>query len=311
MTIASDVTSSDDARYPSRVYDAEAKRRYIVQLVERLATLERETHPAGGEQTAVAKDARAAEALRLAGRLVKQVAGWALHHQIGLAQQGLGFVRFQYETKDRPEYLEYRSHVDSHEHELVGGNKQKRDLEKLCADDPPFARALLTNLLLANPGGFPIGLQHTIIEALKGLDYGDDHPIFTPEKASLKRGYKALRCQLQAIAFVEYRVARGKRKHEAQGEVSRAFGVDSETLRKWEKRLPEKLGEIEVARAIFSAKTMGSLDAAADRERLAVSESSAVDYQLPWAESFSPAALIKLVERYNSALREQQTPKGR
>jgi hypothetical protein len=209
--------------------------------------------------------------------------------------------------------MEHRTRVDSHEHEHVGGNKQKLDLEKLCADDPLFARALLTNLLIVNPGGFPEGFRSTVIEALKRLAYGEKHPIFTPHTTGRKRKYASLRCQLEAIAFVEYRIARYKsKKYEAQDEVSCAFGVDSETLRQWEKRLPKKLGEIEVARAISSARTMGSLDADADRERLAASESGAVDYQFPWAESFSSAAFIKLVERYNRALREQQTrSKGR
>ena len=61
MPIESDGTGSDETQYPSRTYDAESRRRYIARLLERLATLERETHPAGGEQTAIAKDARAAE----------------------------------------------------------------------------------------------------------------------------------------------------------------------------------------------------------------------------------------------------------
>ena len=244
-------------RYPSRDRDNDppgARDGFVSSLLDQLAELQRLTDPAGGEKTAVKKDLNAFIALETAGNLVQAVAGWALDHQYGLALHGLEFVPLQPSgTKNHPEYLELRARVDSHKHEREGAAASRRQ-----AIDPSVARALLYNLVMANPGAFPFLLQQIILEALLALDYGETLPLLRPKGKHKKRGYRELKLQLRALAFVEYRVALGQKKYEAQEIVAAAFGVDHQTIRTWEKRLREEFGRLQIERTISFAQNTAS-----------------------------------------------------
>ena len=249
--------SCDDG-FPSRKSN-EGSNKYISVLLARLAELEKQTNPAGGDETAKGKDLAAFEALSFAGDLVGAVAGWAIDHQCGLAQSGLKFVPLQPSgTKDHPEYRDQRAEVDRHGHESEGAA-----VARSLTFDPRVARNALYNLVLANPGGFPSGLQQLLLQALRALDYGEATPIFQPEAEHRKRSYQELRLQLEALGFVEYRVGTGYKKQKAQEDVAVVFGVATETIRTWEKRLRDEFGRLEVSRTLWFAKNAGNWTKAA------------------------------------------------
>jgi hypothetical protein len=237
-----------------RALSAEERDRGVLALLKRLFELEQHTSPAGGEKTVIGKDAHASEALAIAGLLVQAVAGWALNHQYGLALQGLdpappqpaktGKRGGDQEERANSEYVKKRALVDSHEHERAGAAASRKPIS-----DPVVARRLLINLLSANPGGFDPAIQEAAVEALRELRYGETLPLLRPERWYKKRGYRELRLQLRALGFVEYKVALGDARNAAQDAVSDAFGVSSDTLRTWEKRLPAEFGHLELEHA--------------------------------------------------------------
>ena len=123
---------------------------YVAFLLSKLAQLEIETRPTGGNSTASGKDLKVFCALELAGDLVRAVAGWAIDHTAGLALEGLSFVPLQpSQTKKHPDYLQQRAAVDDHRHERNGGRI------KNATDDPRAAWRMMLNLLRSNPGAFP------------------------------------------------------------------------------------------------------------------------------------------------------------
>jgi DNA-binding XRE family transcriptional regulator len=235
--------------YPSRKWTSKVRHKYVATLLARLDDLERRSHPDGGSKSAKGKDLAAFEALETAGELVRAVAGWAIDHQAGLALMGLSFVPLQpSQTKKHPAYQEQRRAVDDHRHESNGAKLVHTIRE------PRAARRMLLNLLQANVGAFPYALVAPVIEAIEGLEFGEQSPMFTAIKAGRKAGLRELRLQLRAIAFIAYRRAQGITKLRATEDVAKAFGVSRETVVSWEKRLHPAFGQLEVSRTIAFAK---------------------------------------------------------
>jgi hypothetical protein len=221
---------------------------YVGILVARLKKLQAASDPRAGASTSVGKDGRAFDALETAGELVRVLAGWAISHTIGLGKKGLDFVPMQpSQTKRRAEYRDARAKVDLHEHETVGA--KAHDIR-----DPRLARKVLINLLQANSGGWPYDFRWRVISALEDLDFGVISPIFEPRKARRKVARSELSFHLQAVCFVEYRTAAGMKKLTALEIVADTFGVGTETIRSWEKRLCSALGHLEVSRSIAFAR---------------------------------------------------------
>ena len=244
---------SGDDDFPSRKWN-ERRDKYISVLLARLAELEKQTNPAGGDETAKGKDLAAFDALQTAGELVRAVAGWALDHQFGLASQGLQFIPLQPSgTKDHAEYLEQRARVDSHEHECNGAAASRNPTV-----EPDIVRRLLINLLLPNPGAFPFCVQQNTIEALRVLEFGEVLPLLRQKNNAAKRGYRELCSQLRALGFVEYRWKLGQKEYVARQAVAQAFGVSSETLRTWKRRLKEEFGHLEVSRTLSFARNLAT-----------------------------------------------------
>jgi hypothetical protein len=282
--------------FPERQHNEEAHNDYVGGLLLRLHKLENETNPAGGDRTAEGKDQRAFAALLYAGELVRAVAGWALDHQYGLALAGLQPVpRASSDIYRLPQYVQAKKEVDNHEHERVGG--AARTVHWLNRD-AKTSRRHLVNLLLANPGGFEPQLAFEAAEALKALDFGEVLPFAKKETTGRHHGYRELYLQLKAICFVEYRMRRfGVKKFKAQEEVADAFGLSTDGLRSWEKRLREKLGFLEVARAISTARNM----AANARE----AAKGSLDHVFPYGAPYSDEALKQTAADYKSLAREQ------
>ena len=89
-------------------------------LIKQQVEARDKAHPNGGDETAKGKDLASFDALMQAGALTRAVAQWAIDHQIGLALEGLEFVPLvPQKTKRLPQYIEARSNVDSHRHELA------------------------------------------------------------------------------------------------------------------------------------------------------------------------------------------------
>jgi hypothetical protein len=252
---------------------------YVDALIARLRKLAAESDPSAGKTTEQGKDSRAFDALHISGELVSALAGWAICHTIGLAQQDLASVPSQpTQTKKHPEYLAVRELVDKHDHEVAGS----------MPDDPRLIRKAVINLLRANSGGWPHDLVVQLMEALKALDYGETSPILQRIKEGRKAGLTELHLQLKAICLVEYLYNGGMKKFKAQKMIAEAYGVGLETIRIWEKRLPDSnaLGQLNVARAIAFAR-----NSATHGKSLL----------------YSHAVLVEAGHKYRSLLKRQKT----
>jgi hypothetical protein len=225
--------------------------KYVATLIHRLHALERKTDPGKGPRSARAKSEAALDALEIAGTLVNALAGWALDHQAGLALKDLEFVQLRVPgTAERLNYRNSRSTDDDHRHEWIGRNWVGREtdpIEPFEPIEPIVARKWLMNLVSANPGIFNLQLTWMTLWALKACDYGEILPMLSATKKGRKVNWTILQLQLRAVEAVKSREARGVKKFKAQQEVAEAFGVSVDTVRSWEMRLRDELGQIEVA----------------------------------------------------------------
>jgi hypothetical protein len=245
-----------DFRSRPRAGNSGADRKYIETLVERLEELRIETDPEGGATTAVDKDHKAFRALRFASQLVDALAGWAVDHSIGLASKGASFLPtssrlpFAYD-----EYERERDIVNNHDHELRGS----RLVQSRMPLEPMLIRHALANLLLPQAGALlPSPISRPAIEALEALDYGETTEVLRPVAKGRKRKLRALRGQLRALAHLEFQSRRGLQRQAAEKKVALKFGVEVKTLRTWNRRVPEGLGKLPVARALGFAKNAAS-----------------------------------------------------
>jgi hypothetical protein len=237
---------------------ADGHAKHVGLLVKNLNDLERETRPSGGARTAIGKDLAAFQALEFAGELVDALAGWALDHQVGLALSRLNFLPLGTQSvRKLPEYTVAKSQVDSHHHEREGGAV----FSGVATDRLGLAerRTALKNLLYANPGGFERLLVYELHEGLDSLEWGRPTPIVQAVKSKSHAALREIRLRLRAICFVEYERGKGVKKFKAQDQAAEAFGVDSETIRTWEKRLREELSYLEVFRQLSFAHNAGTL----------------------------------------------------
>src|SRR5262249_1279168 len=141
-------------------------------------------------------------------------------------------------------------------------------------------------------------LQHTTMNAIEALDYGEVQPLLKAVQGNRKRKLTELRLQLRALAFVEYRVGRGKKKYIAQDEVASALGVDRDTILSWGPRLRAEFGSLEVARTLAFAKNSGSNEEREQRQRHI---SGATDTLSSWEYRYGSQALGKLGKDYRAA----------
>ena len=270
---------------------------YVSYLLGRLDELEKQTRPSGGSPTSISKDMAAFDALELAGELVAAVAGWAIDHQIGLAAKGLEFVPLQPSgTKDHPEYLQGRTTVDSHEHEKAGVRETGDNR------GPEFVRKCLMNLLLLNPGGWPVWLCQQTSDAIERLEYGETPPIFDPVRDGRKRNLPMRKLERDAIAMVAFRRHAYKMtKEDALIEVAGALGVSPETVKSWESRLrgTSGLGKLQVDRYLAFAKNHASfVKDAREKERLGQPFEDVSGHE----SKYGAAALEELGKKYKIAL---------
>lgn len=277
---------------------------YINSLVDDLLELERKTLKlkrkttvrASRAEAADGKDFAAFKALRSAGRLVEELAGWAIDHQIGLALSELKFVPRQPSgTRDHPDYLRNKATADLHEHEAQGS--AYFELDSPTERNAQAERRMLANLLQMNPGGFPSALARCAVKALTALDSGETQDVLRPEKTSLDRNaYTRHQLELQALMHVEYFVAREMKKIAAQAKVGNAYGRKKDTIRGWETRLPKTLGALEVLRALSFAHNAG-------RNAEAAKSDPSSGRDLEWFEAwYGESALEENGKQYRAAV---------
>lgn len=257
----------------------------LLRLIQRLESLEKISHPSEGKASETAKDRNAFDALNNAGVLLREMAGWAIHHRAGLAINKIQTLkpRVPQQTAQLPEYQSAKVAADSHDNETTGQITQRADI------DPTTARQIAINVL--SPLATYLGID-SLIEGLKALDTGEVLPIVQPAATFDKVRYTETRFQLAAITLVEYWTARQMQKQEAQALVSDAFGVSVPTLRSWEGRVRQALGEIEVSETISRARNLAANFKAEVQAKLSGEDNAASPQDFDWEKGPDSATEI-------------------
>lgn len=272
----------------------------IDAIVKELGELEITTWPSVGSVTAKDKDAKAYRALNLAGSLVQLLAYWAINHMVGLAINGRQPIPSLSGFENDPEYLAAKAAVDDHRHQRTGQARSNLYFSKL---HPIVLRQIVINLLRANPGGFPDRIRETIIEGLEALDYSETLPIVEPIESNRKVKLRQFRLELEAVALVEYRCAKGMLKNEAEQEVSIAYGVSEHSLRLWEPRLRKELGHVEVSRTIRHARNVATKKKYAEWRIVAGGRGGR---EVKEEDAFSNEGLERAAKQYWQVLKESK-----
>lgn len=193
------------------------------------------------------KNQAAYQALRLAGQIVENYAGWAILHMAGLGVEGqhnIPWIIQAITSRDTPGYREELEKQESHRWERAGDElfRQHDHLQKLGVpepdarlDDPEIQRAILWNVLqpmlhslLPNP------LASRLTKEFDVAVNGGYSALFHMETVS--RTYEINRWRLKAVECRAYRIAR-YRKNDITRSVAEAFGVEDEELGEWSRRL--------------------------------------------------------------------------
>lgn len=115
--------SHDPHIYARPEVDQDKRGKSVADLIDQLRELETKTDPKGGAQSAKGKHLAASEALGIASTLVRELAGWALDHQAGLALKGLKDVPLAENAKKPAEDSDNSNTPptnDDHRHEWYG-----------------------------------------------------------------------------------------------------------------------------------------------------------------------------------------------
>jgi hypothetical protein len=229
----------------------------VVNTLKQLQDMEERTRPSSNVSPSD-KDLNAFRALHTGARLLRYIAGWAIDHQRGTAENGLCFVpNAPMKTRTNPEYTQRRAEVDKHDHEKLGSARHSLT--------PVQARLFVRNVLL--PMIYELDLPHEIIEALEALDFGQILPIV--EKVRTRRtGLTVLRAKLSALAYIDYEYAKGTLKNRSTNVVVETFAASRDVIKDWAVELRGALGNLEVASALNRAHSCGSnyLEAKAGRD---------------------------------------------
>lgn len=256
--------------WPNRLRRTEANYEQTLQsILDDLDRLERETRPSGGAKTAKDKDLKAQQALYMASSLVHVVAGWAVDHVSGLAKDNLDPLTYERTDRRREGYKSDQMIRDNHDHEKIG-NSERLTLSR------DQARRLLVNLLKFNPGAFPPSLQTDAIEAFGHISVGIPDAMFALAPNGSRYNPDVARLQLQVIAIIAYRKAlNGTPKERSIDDIVamfQSFGnkvTSFETIKSWERRLRQKVGDEVVDQYVLAAESSAREVLAAREQRAA------------------------------------------
>jgi hypothetical protein len=226
----------------------------VIHTLKALDRLEQETRPSS-DSNAAGKDRASVMALTLAAKLVQEIAGWAIDHQLGKAKKGLGLEPLVLGSD--PEGLERVAALDVHDHEregIVSGEL-----------NPIQTRRFLLNLL--GPMASPLSIPNNVIEALEALDFGETLPVFMKAPTTKRSGLTEYRAKLGAIAFIEFENEKGVKKHISTQVVADEFLVTQASVNDWKVELRTALGAFEVDRFLGIARAFGRAAHAEVREK--------------------------------------------
>ena len=249
---------------PSRDWSADRLRSYVLELIDHILILASETDPRNGPESESGKDFKVWKALVRMSEISETIAGWAIHHQAGLAINGLKRINpaASPEMAENPQYVDNLSKLNSHENEIAG---RACDENELSSD---VARRILANCLSANPAGISKTLSDKLVSALRALEFGETLELFKADDPYRKVRWEELQHQLRAVLLIEYRCKRGFKKYKAQDDVAEMYGVSKDAIRRWEGAVRKELGNLAVASALDGARNAALLEEDAVRGRV-------------------------------------------
>jgi hypothetical protein len=239
------------------------RRKWAARIVDRLLDLEENSDPAHGEKSARDKDERAFDALLLVGRFAETFAGWAIRHKIGMALDGRETVPWMPSgLRDDPEHLSDKEVADDHRHEALGAQP---DCFTGRASADTNRKLLMHMLEIFTPIEELSRWRAEIANALPALNYGSTPEVFRPTDTTSRHSYEIRQLEIRAIEFMWFRRGRDGRgaSRAAITEVANAYGIASETVASWQKRLRVDFGRLEISRRVEFAKRAGANFAAA------------------------------------------------
>jgi hypothetical protein len=246
----------------SRNWSADKLRAHVLTIIDQVLLLARDTDPRKGSESERGKDLKAWKTLVHMREISETIAGWAIHHQAGLAINGLQHMNpaSSAEMAENPEYKATLELLNSHANEAAG---------RACDDielNSDTAQRILASCLAANPAGISQTLNGRLVSALRALEFGETLDLLKEVDVPYKKvRWEELQHQLRAVALIEYRFRRGFRKKEAQKEVAADFGVDEDAIRRWESSARKDLGNLVVINALDGARNAALLEDDAKR----------------------------------------------
>lgn len=230
--------------------------------LHRLAGYETDNSNPNGE---IEKDAKAREALELAGSLIGPLIRWAINHEAGQKLEKIG-PAVSWLPHDRATPKDYQART-SERNRLANSHQNECRGAAYAGGDPIVERQIAAAVIWLISKGMNFNPGAKIASGLELLDQGEVVAILQPIKTSSGRGRKnwALlidRHQLRALQHVEFRRGGGSKEASAQIDVAKAYKVTSAALDKWSKELPKNMDPAIVDFELRRARWFGALAAA-------------------------------------------------
>lgn len=224
-------------KYRARFLSPSDKMRRAAHLLDQLAELEAATDPIHGDATAKSKNYKAREALRIAGKLIDVVAGWAVHHQIGMAAEGQQpLPDVSWLLSENEAYRSAKAQLDQHRHEAIGS-----EITRSGFDMPPAqTRQAISNVLrpMSRTSNSTRGLFATTATAMDDLSRGAAPALVDQEKPrGTTVSSRIMELKILAFGFVEYRIARGIPANTARTDVAKAYKMSADNIRNWQREI--------------------------------------------------------------------------
>jgi hypothetical protein len=187
---------------------------YLSGLIE---AYERTAPDRNPDEVCPGKHKDALTTLQVAGTMLWKLIAWAVHHETGAIALG---------AEDQPACDLHRNEIEGAKYE--GGN-------------PLVSQRVVALLLRTLFPDWPPAQE--VARALVLLPYGSVQPVVSPPKKKRDRAVELWKRQEKAVMWSAVRqAAYDEEKGEAQGIIAKAFGLSADAVRKWEERLPNRIG---------------------------------------------------------------------
>lgn len=228
------------------------EREKVIELIDRLYELERDTDPEGGEATEKDKFAKAAQALRIAHSITHSLTEWA-------QEQIYGITYFEMLAGDSN--IDWDHHPNEKHWDYHSNEKLRHDIEIYFDSEPaPGLEDADSDILKVYPDYRPhpklirktasriLGTYHPFAKwagelglALTALDDGEVFPILAPEKHN--KGNKFTLDHLRNWAVLNVHALRGLglTVEKAREIVAEKINFSPNALRKWERTTSKRI----------------------------------------------------------------------